>query len=143
MEIVLGILGLLVTSVGVYVAFREYKKRKHDPNLYERRMAIFDAVMRTLGIISEKGDISGEQLREFLKSTREADFLFNKDISTFLNELYEKMVDLWHLNVAVRETEDQNVREELIRKRGALVKSFMHHIPEVKKKFSKLLRVES
>lgn len=53
MEIVLAILGLILTSIGTYVGVREYRKKKHNPELYNKRLAIYEGVLRFLARISE------------------------------------------------------------------------------------------
>jgi len=67
---------------------------KHD--LYDKRLRLF---LYTMGFLADFGkdvQVNFAQTTELLSNTRESDFLFQGDVSGFINEVYEKSND-WHL----------------------------------------------
>lgn len=89
-------LGLLMA----YIAWQQWRtnnlKVKHD--LYERRLAIYNAVNEFLAAVLANADSTEEERRTFLQKTRESCFLFSADVSEYLTNLYKKAVELHYLN---------------------------------------------
>jgi hypothetical protein len=56
--------------------------------LYEKRLPIYEAAMRLIAYVVQKGTCTFEQLDRFLKDSREARFLFNEDIESYLQKLH-------------------------------------------------------
>jgi hypothetical protein len=58
----------------------ETAKNKLRLELFERRIAVFDALMTMAAIAVAKGDVTPEQRRTCGIATKGAEFLFNKEI---------------------------------------------------------------
>jgi len=72
------------------------EERQIKITLFERRVAVRDAVKKALYSDDFSAELSDETIREFLTATKHAHYLFHpKDgIVEFLDELYKKVVEL-------------------------------------------------
>ena len=61
--------------------------RRVDLELFDRRVAIHDAAMRLIAYVVAKGTCTQEVLDKFLKDTKDARFLFNADVESYLRTL--------------------------------------------------------
>ena len=86
-----GLLTPLIAIITAYIAYRQYKndneRLKHD--LYEKRYAMYSNLMETIASILQEANVDMNTLITFKKSTREAIFLFDDDISSYLDEVYK------------------------------------------------------
>jgi len=55
--------------------------------LFDRRLAIHDAAMRLIAHVIAKGTCTQEELDRFLRNTKDARFLFNEDVESYLRTL--------------------------------------------------------
>jgi hypothetical protein len=67
-------------------------KLQHD--LFDRRYRVFDATRILLANICAKGNASEEDQRAFVLGTGEAAFLFNDDLTRYLEEMGRRVVVL-------------------------------------------------
>jgi len=133
----------ILALLTAYIAFRQWRtnhlKLRHE--LYERRLSVYVAVMEFLAYVMQRASLNDEELRNFLKKTRESYFLFGKDIGKYLDELYKKAVDLQALS---SELESLPVGEERSRKvleKGEISKWFSRQFDVTRTKFSKYMRL--
>jgi hypothetical protein len=84
---------IAVLTAVIAVAQSYLAKAKYRHELYERRSAIYKATMKFIAQVTSKGlDLTEAHT---LRDTSEVAFLFKgKQIPAFLEELYEKTVDL-------------------------------------------------
>src|SRR5437016_4957415 len=86
----------LIAIIASYVAYQQHRtnrlKLKHD--LFERRYAIFDTLMKFLGSAMREGKTSFQACILFLGDTSQAQFLFGPEIPQYLRVVYEKGLDL-------------------------------------------------
>src|SRR5271166_4456992 len=68
--------------------------RRVDLELYDRRLPIYEAAVRLIEYVVQKGTCSFEELDRFSKAIKEARFLFNEDIESYLRKLYNEAFTL-------------------------------------------------
>lgn len=80
-----GVIGL----VTLYIAYQQWRTNKNQLrlNLFDRRYAVFIAVMKLVEVIAKTGEVSGDQLREFLLATKGALFLFDQKTQDYCDQL--------------------------------------------------------
>lgn len=62
--------------------------------LFAKRYAVFDKIKTFIKLNTKNPSLSETQWLEFLQETKGAGFLFSEDTEKFVNELYEKAIDL-------------------------------------------------
>jgi hypothetical protein len=135
----------VIAIIAAYIAYQQYRanqlKLRHE--LYDRRLLLYNAVAEFLAHIFRDGKAGDPQLMTLLQKTRESYFLFGKDVSDYVTELYKKGVDLecndtqlHHSNLPVEE------RTRLAHANGELRKWFGHQFDIAQKKFAAKLSLE-
>lgn len=67
-------------------------KMRHD--LFDRRLAVFMKVMHLSAEIGLTEKVDDTTLFRFLRETAEGEFLFDKEIADYINEIYSKGIQL-------------------------------------------------
>jgi len=101
--------GLLTPVIACFVAYIAYQQHKTNRDklrldLFDKRYKIFHGLMSLLGIIGPQGDVTDEQLSQFIRTTADAPFLFDKSISSYLDTVYKKSLDLQYLEKQMKQS---------------------------------------
>jgi len=83
---------IILGAVVAYIAWRQYRT-SHDKlrlDLFEKRYAIYRALMNFLRDLDPDTSKSGARIREFRADTNDARFLFGNDVVDFLTEVFGK-----------------------------------------------------
>lgn len=94
--IVKTISALLVPSIAIIGSFITYKQMllarerlKHD--LYEKRFSVFEKVMKFIARVVQTGRCETDDLLQLKRDTSEVPFLFESDVSNYIDCLYKKV----------------------------------------------------
>jgi hypothetical protein len=128
--------------IAVYIAWRHWwtdeLKRRHD--LYERRLKVYDALIDFFETFEKASGI------EFLRQVRESRFLFSKEISIYLDEVYRD----WLRYIAIRQIiTDPACRPEdpefskLAKEKGDIAERLKFQAPIATEKFAKEMSLNS
>lgn len=92
-----GLLMPVIAGIAVYIAFQQHKtnRDKLRLDLYNKRYELFHSLMTLLARILQQGNVKDEQVTEFSRATKEAVFLFDEGLSTYLETIRKKALDLW------------------------------------------------
>jgi len=92
-----GLLTPVIAIIAVYIAYQQHKtnRDKLRLDLYNKRYEVFHSLMTLLARILQQGNVKDEQVTEFSRATKEAVFLFDEGISTYLETIRKKALDLW------------------------------------------------
>jgi len=137
----------VIAILAVYIAWQQYRINRYKVriDLFDRRYKIFDTLMNLLGHIAQRGDIADEKLNEFLRSTKESEFLFKKDIPEYLDEIYKNAVDL-HCQEEMLKSQQLPIglkRNEVVEKRGKIFDWFTSQFDISRKRFAKYLNFKN
>lgn len=129
-----GFLPLITAVFGAYIAYQQYQtnRQKLKLDLYDRRIKIYNSAMQLALTSSRMGyeDIKSK-LGEFDYSLHEAYFLFDENVSTKLEEIWNKANTL----IALLEQ-----REEL-ENRQELPNKLVREIVELREGFPKEIKI--
>jgi len=79
--------GDLVTLQGEVIALQRQTAQRE---LYDRRVKVYDTTRTFMAKFSRDVKIEFRDIQELLRDTREAEFLFEKDATGFIDELWHK-----------------------------------------------------
>lgn len=72
--------------------------------LYERRLKVYDCTMALLARFARDVRVEFADIQTFFRDTREAEFLFDRDVVAFLEQVVKNLNEHWQLR---EDTEDQ------------------------------------
>ncbi|MEW5957573.1 MAG: hypothetical protein AB1801_07610 [Chloroflexota bacterium] len=140
-----GLLTPVIAVVTAYIAYRQYKNdnERLKRDLYEKRYGIYSNLMETIALVVQEANVDMKTLINFKKSTREAYFLFGDDISSYLDEIYQKGLKLQTINKVL----DGNLpvgekRNQLADQDADLMTWFAAQFDVARVKFSRYLSLE-
>ena len=128
----------LIAIISTYIAYQQYKtnniKLKHD--LFEKRWLVYKTIMDTIEVVIREGNINDDKLLKFNIERAQSYFLFNESLHKYIDEIYEKLIDLQEMNSTTEEEKAKNAK-----KLGELKKWFIAQIKVTKEKFHKFLNL--
>ena len=102
MPVLAALLTPTIAAVAVLIAYEQFviNRRQYRLALFEKRYAIFNATAKFIAVILQEANISVRQCIQLLQDTRDSEFLFGKDVTEFIDEVYKKAVAL-HAHMAM------------------------------------------
>tara|TARA_R110002110_G_scaffold413231_3_gene640315 strand:- start:3925 stop:4386 length:462 start_codon:yes stop_codon:yes gene_type:complete len=109
-----------VALLGLLIAYRQWRtaQNKLKLELFEKRLAIYNAATAFISSVMTSGKATDPQLRDLILGTKEAKWILSSEIAKYLDEqLYAKGVDLQCLSaelegVPVSQERSTNVHEQ-------------------------------
>lgn len=103
-RILQGLLMPVIACIAVYIAYQQHKTNRDKLrfNLYDKRLKVFHSLMNFLGDISADGDCSHGRLGQYGAEISESRFLFDKDITDYLEKIYTKAGKLHDLEHEIK-----------------------------------------
>jgi len=91
-QILNTLLLLVIAAATAYIAYHYYtiSQERASTELKERRLRIYRELVRLFSVITRDGDISREDLLRFRSHTMESSFLFDKDISHYIDTVHAR-----------------------------------------------------
>lgn len=113
-------------------------------NIYQERMAVYNAFRNLIGYVLRTATLSYEELLKFSRAKEANPFLFGPDIVEYLQEVYVKGVDLCHVTEALknRELPVGERRSQLSEQMRQLVLWFAEQDNIAKDKFSQYFSID-
>lgn len=87
----------IIALIAARIAFRQSQiaRNKLKLDLFDRRMAVYEAVRKALGAAARNGKLTQEEEINYLVGISTAKWLFRSEVFTYLDEtLWGKIVDL-------------------------------------------------
>jgi hypothetical protein len=110
----------IVALLSLHIAYRQWRtaQNKLKLELFEKRLAIYNAATTFISSVMTSGKATDEQLRNLILGTKEAKWILSPSVAKYLDkELYAKGVDLQCLSaelegVPVSKERSTNVHEQ-------------------------------
>lgn len=134
-----------VAVLGSLIAYRQWRtaQNKLKLELFDRRFSVYEASRNLLASIMTSGKAKNEEVFKFLVTTREAKWLLNAEVATYLEkELYHKAI---HLQTLQAQLEGFPVGEESsanIKMQSEIRKRLVEQYAVLDEKFSPFLELQ-
>jgi len=148
-SIIFAIPTLIIAGIVALITILQYQTNKRQQlvneekfklDLFDRRFKVFDATRNLFLQITNSSDIDKQKIKEFRVSASDAGFLFNDEISKYLEEILKKANIL---NFAASESKAINAGsrlDKLYKIQDDITEWFDVQSKEVKKVFSPYLQ---
>jgi hypothetical protein len=141
-------LTLILAAATACFAWRQHNLDKNHlrAELFDRRVAVYDAMKRFVADITASGTTTLESLAAMLRETRYAQFLFKSSdgISGFINHFYRQGVDLKFVrqeHESIRTPEREAERLQLVQREDDLLAWFGDQSDVIDDKFRPYLQL--
>ena len=86
----------MIAIVTAYVAWQQWQENKLKSKLerYERRLKIYQEILKLLSTVLRDVNLTIIDLRDFRIATAEAHFLFSREIPKYINDIYKHGIGL-------------------------------------------------
>lgn len=131
-----------IAILGSYIAWRQWKtaQNKLKLDLFNRRLSVFEATEKIIGTVFREGIVTEEDRIDFLRGTKNSKWLFNSDISDYLQEeLHGKIVDLQQYTFELKGNCTETERIEKIREQAQTKKWIVAQYKVIDDKFMAFL----
>lgn len=134
----------MIAVVAVYVAWQQLNtnRRKLKLDLFDRRYVAFEAIGEFIGSILTSGKVQQGKEFQFLVDTKAVSFLFDKEISEFVSEIYRKAVHLHALDAELGETTGNEERAANIEAQRVIKDWYGDALQGLQGRFSRYLKID-
>lgn len=142
-----GLLTPLIAIVALYVAWQQWRSNELKLRMerYERRLRIYQEIIKILSLVFRDANVSQEDLLQFRTMTAEADFLFGVDIPQYIDEIYTHGLKLSTASIKYRDhTKDHTPgydHQMVVADVDKNLEWLNEQFPVAKQKFSKYLDI--
>lgn len=86
----------LIAMLALYIARQQFlvNHRQHRLALFERRLTVFNSTMNMIASVVQSANPTLAQSFQFIKDTRDHEFLFGPEVGEFIDEVYKKATAL-------------------------------------------------
>jgi hypothetical protein len=136
----LGITTLLVTG---YIAIQQWitAKNKLRIDVFDRRLPVFEATMRLTEIVVSKENITLEEVQEFAFATKGVQFLFNRKLKDYCENLYKEAFAVHKGKLRIDSLAEGEERDEITAIWQQQRVWFNDQRKEIPKRFARFLKV--
>jgi|ERR1043166_7759040 hypothetical protein len=133
----------LLGIIGAIILILQYtlSKRRWRLDLYDKRYPAYLGTMELIAAVTQRGNISDDELRKFARGSSDKEFLFGEEIQVFMKTLHDKAVDIQTLNLELDACDTEIERKRLIRNRSQLCKWFGDQFQSARKLFGEYLSI--
>ena len=92
----IAIIPIAITGLVIYIAFQQSStnRKKLKLDLFDKRFLIYKSTRVFVGKVIQNRKASRDEQREFLLGTRGSEFLFDADMKTYIDDVWNKSIDL-------------------------------------------------
>lgn len=132
----------MIAIVGTAIGFLQWKisRNRLQHELFERRIKIYEIITTHIANGICYGTFTNKEETQFLRDTKHARFIFGKDISDFVDEIYKKSAAL-KLFIS-REQQLRGVEfEKAAKEREKVFEWFQTELNNIQNRFEKYLQL--
>jgi hypothetical protein len=122
----------ITALIVAYIAVAQYfiNRQQYRLALFERRMVVYNSTMNMLASVIQSTRPSIDQAFQYLRETRDHEFLFGSEVKTLIDELYKKVIALEMRN---------SMGSEAVTQRTEILNWFPEKMGEARKVFLRYL----
>jgi len=145
LQILSGVLVPAIAVITVYIAYQQYKTNRDKLRfeLYDKRYSVYRALKTFVSLIIAQGNIDLKRVFECNRDVKESEFLFDQEITSYLEEIFKKALELHAVHEKYSSLPVGDERSRLVDKEGNLLLWFENQITVATNKFSKYLSLKS
>jgi hypothetical protein len=147
-DITQAILTPLIALIAVYIAYQQYdtNRQKLRLDLYNKRFEVFLGLQNLLLYIGQHADVNSEALYNFEVTTSQSVFIFDKDVSDYLQKVAKKARNLRYQNFKIDSDSPflpvGEERDKLCEENKDLLLEFMQEFKISEQIFAKSLKIK-
>lgn len=143
MYIDINILTGTIAVVGAIIGVLQYRLAniRWRLDLYNKRYPVYTSTMTFISSICQKANCPHESSFQFLRETKDMEFLFDDDVRTHLDCLYKQAIDLETTRSMMEPLPVGEERTRLANKQCELLKWFGSQLQVTKCKFRPYLEI--
>jgi len=136
------LLTAFLACFAAYIAYQQFRlgREKFKLDLFEKRFAVFAATRKLLSIILTEANLTTAQIFDYRAAVAEATFLFDSDITDFLDEIDKKALRFRFTNEQIRFAPAVENRDKLVDENHNLLGWLTDQLPMLKLKFAPYLK---
>jgi hypothetical protein len=106
---------IVIALLALVIAFGQWRTAHQRVvlDLFERRMEVYDAITRVTNEILQRGDTPQEMIDEFARATARVDLLFKPEVKTYLDYIYQALLNLHVAEAKVKQSKDASLAAAL------------------------------
>lgn len=133
----------IVAILGAWIAWAQWKinQKRLQHELFDRRIKLYQIVAAYIANAISLGTVEKGEEYQFLRNTKHSIFIFNKEISDYVDQVYKKSIDLQFLSNRQNQLQGKAL-EEVSEKRQNVFKWFSDELNNLPKKFETFLKLE-
>lgn len=137
------VIAMLAGGLGGYIAWRQWRTAQDrlKLDLFDRRFAIYGALMKFLNSVQREGRVDDVELFEFLGETRNTKWLLNHEIDTYFDEIRKKADEYRSINIRLRTLPDGDERERQGHASSAIISWMLSQFSAANPKFEPFLKL--
>lgn len=141
LQILSGLLVPIIAIITTYIAYQQYKTNRDKLRfgLYDKRYAVYSFLKGFISQIIRNGTITPKRIFEYRRKTKESEFLFDKEITAYLEEVFKKTFELHAIHERYSPLPVGDERSRLVDKEAELLSWFESQISVANDKFNKYL----
>ncbi len=130
-----------------YIGWQQWKTNKQRLKLeqYDRRLRIYNEIVKFLSGVLSKGKAHVDDLVDFRAAVSESDFLFEEEITDYINDIFKHGMNYWMWNEKYEANKinklDGYDNEKVTNEMAAELKWLTDQFHPTKEKFQKYLNL--
>jgi len=144
-QVLAALLTPTIAVFGSLIAYQQWQtaKKKLKLDLFEKRFSVYIVARDFVTTVMTHGKAKDEEMYKFVSGTREAKWLFNSEICTYLDDnIWDYAVELQTLNAELEGVPVGDERTKNVQRQGEIKKLLYAQYGVLDKKLAPYLQLE-
>jgi len=137
-EIITASLAIIISAVGIFQYLLAKDRFKLD--LFDKRSKVINGVRVYISNIIKEADLHGQWIGDYRVSIVDATFLFNDEITDFLEAIYSRSINYGRIRSQLQDVPTGEERSALVKEQSADLKFLMEQLPLLQSKFAPYMK---
>lgn len=131
---------IAIAGIGIGIFQWKINQKRLQHELFERRIKLYEIITTHIANGISHGTFDNNEEMQFLRDTKHARFVFDKNIADFVDEIYKKSIDLSFLSRREQQLKGAAL-EKTMQKRTQVFKWFQEELNNIQNRFEKYLQL--